>query len=1466
MHTKSIKQSLQLFVTLLLLLLANTGNVWGQTNISYAIENPSFEDANLITNHKSAWDQVGQTYANCTGWKTFEYDNVEMSNDNDDVFFIQSLSPAKKLGISKSDYASLGIDGDYVGYYEREVWSWSGLHGIKQLVSNLPAGTYTLTAVMGAPLGSAGGNWFTKLGVDVGATMTTTDICTYYDERQVDEAYVGRIHSVTFTLTSTSSITITACIRSDFNALEATRFWIDNVQLFSYGSDVTNGKFVNPSFNSAYVQPVVATETNKKKVTGWEVTSTDNTYVYYGVIGSSNYNGYSKLKNVAAQDGDDKVMFVRHGEANNSSTLSYTSIGTGDSYPTNKGFYQQATVKLKTVASGLTPGNYMCTAKVKLADYGGAQARVGMSATPQYGHGGNTGLLWSKTSYFNQHIWQKDYALYTSGDYGFDYGVYNGYWNYDMDGETGKAITSSPKAWQDVSVNFEVLRTGDVEIEITLDFPAGDSFERIRYRLKGAFDYTEIEAGKAYVCGTEALIDNITISTLTPWVKPGDYYLYNEDTGMYLGTHAGAAWGSQTMCDTGGMEVTLASRTDATATIDTKMANGSNRYLYVTGSDIYSDGASSQRLTVQTQGSGELVTLKQNDKYVTAQANGVLAATDVATDASLWRLKTYAQRVRELQEMEAGDAAVDATFLIQNPDFGRYDTRWSNWVTEANGSTQIYGEYNNNSLANGASEYRRGGNVNNYIVENWHHAPHVYQGITSRDANVPLPAGIYTLTAQGFDGEDGTTSQLYLRDENNADVTTESADFPRLSSLGQTFENGAFVNGTISDWFTADRTRAEMEIEAYVFGSSGTTAQEKGAGYNYPASFTVGVQNTGYDQWTVFDNFHLTYRPFSAADVTAESNALSAKKNNLVNLGTEAFQVNVETEPHIVALNNAIAAASAGTTKDDFRDNVLSLKRAQAAFEVGLSNLVVNEPDIAKYYCIKNVSDTYGKKNNALTFKAKQNANLEANTTAMGWSEAEGSIYPQTVTFTKIPDVNCTSNVGTAQAAWTGASGTCTINGISMAELYNSSSAGVKMSQEITGLTPGLYRAELYATSHNARGEDGALLSGERSGVAYVFATGNGNTRKTYFIARGVEPNGVTGEPETPVIEDIEVGADGKLTLGLGLESSNLTGWHAIQIKSLQKVSYSDYTLSYTRADGNVVYVGTGATTGLGTTTSELRPTTTAGKALSVRIDSQSNNDGEWWLRNTECSNMRIGANGTNDEGFFTGEVNGYSYYDMHLAELTAKPSVTNTVYGAYHFGTLIVPFDCPVPDNVEAYQITGVDGRKAVLSRRYELKSNTPYILWIESNSNVQSTMQGFGAAYYDPDHEGITTTNMTGSYFDNQVQIPTGDYFLSAKVYNKGTENEETRVALYRVVESVPRWLRANSAYFTPPSSGVREEAYFFSWFDEVDSVDDLLPVGNVELLGVYDASGKQLPRLQKGLNILKMADGTTRKIMVK
>ena len=54
---------------------------------------------------------------------------------------------------------------------------------------------------------------------------------------------------------------------------------------------------------------------------------------------------------------------------------------------------------------------------------------------------------------------------------------------------------------------------------------------------------------------------------------------------------------------------------------------------------------------------------------------------------------------------------------------------------------------------------------------------------------------------------------------------------------------------------------------------------------------------------------------------------------------------------------------------------------------------------------------------------------------------------------------------------------------------------------------------------------------------------------------------------------------------------------------------------------------------------------------------------------------------------------------------------------------------------------------------------------------------------------------------------------------------------------------------------------------WQDQhIETANIQQATEQVTLKGIYDINGRQLPAMQKGLNVVKMSNGETRKVVVK
>ena len=142
-------------------------------------------------------------------------------------------------------------------------------------------------------------------------------------------------------------------------------------------------------------------------------------------------------------------------------------------------------------------------------------------------------------------------------------------------------------------------------------------------------------------------------------------------------------------------------------------------------------------------------------------------------------------------------------------------------------------------------------------------------------------------------------------------------------------------------------------------------------------------------------------------------------------------------------------------------------------------------------------------------------------------------------------DLDMTHLVGTSKEAWNATGGPVNIDGISLPEKYETTTAtlGDVMWQTVTGLENGKYTVELWA---NARYTPGRGFDSEAADGALDF---------TYLYANNVEisievyHNGDLNNGKSYKLEGVEV-TDGTLKMGMTKKAAG-SNWHTIQIKSL---------------------------------------------------------------------------------------------------------------------------------------------------------------------------------------------------------------------------------------------------------------------------------------------------------------------------
>ena len=278
------------------------------------------------------------------------------------------------------------------------------------------------------------------------------------------------------------------------------------------------------------------------------------------------------------------------------------------------------------------------------------------------------------------------------------------------------------------------------------------------------------------------------------------------------------------------------------------------------------------------------------------------------------------------------------------------------------------------------------------------------------------------------------------------------------------------------------------------------------------------------------------------------------------------------------------------------------------------------------------------------------------------------------------------------------------------------------------------------------------------------------------------------------------------------------------------------YKVSAIRVEnGSEQYLTTGSTYD-GGNNDQICTTDDASKAMWIKIEPTST-DNQFQLRNMSAN--KIIANNNNDDMYTAYSAN------FTIAE-ASQASVAINIDSDVKYATRIFPFTPLLPSGVKAYSCGASVGDVLTLVEVAKPAANVPYILEATSGYTGDA-LTGWGTAAA----ETYTVGWLTGVYTNTTAQ---DDWYVLQK--NNG------KVAFYLVdTEVAIPTVGANRCYLTV-TAGARP-AFFFD-NDETTGINALnaLTTGKAT---IYDVNGRQVPSLQKGMNIVK-ANGKSYKVVVK
>ena len=207
------------------------------------------------------------------------------------------------------------------------------------------------------------------------------------------------------------------------------------------------------------------------------------------------------------------------------------------------------------------------------------------------------------------------------------------------------------------------------------------------------------------------------------------------------------------------------------------------------------------------------------------------------------------------------------------------------------------------------------------------------------------------------------------------------------------------------------------------------------------------------------------------------------------------------------------------------------------------------------------------------------------------------------------------------------------------------------------------------------------------------------------------------------------------------------------------------------------------------------------------------------------------------------------------VAEIKA---LTYTVNISDNYATVCLDFNATVPAGVAAYRLDSYDADKANMTLKKcaeegdVLPAGQGFVLHTD---NAAAADYSFNFA--DDKTPATIDTNLLGGTTEETTQDGSKYYWVISNSPATG------KVGFFILNETTN--IPAHKAYFAVDRSSVNlSNCNMFSFDDNTTGISAATASKNATIIAIYNAAGKQQTTLSKGLNIVKMSDGSVKKIM--
>lgn len=250
-----------------------------------------------------------------------------------------------------------------------------------------------------------------------------------------------------------------------------------------------------------------------------------------------------------------------------------------------------------------------------------------------------------------------------------------------------------------------------------------------------------------------------------------DYIIQNVESGKYLG--GGNSWGTQaSLLDH--PQVFTATLANGAYKLDSHQSNGGNNHFL--SDNGFVDGGGSAITLDPVEGGA--YTLKVGAKF--AGVDGTVVTMLDANPNATWKVISVAEALAAAKKSAYQGTPADVTFLVKDPNFSRNDQNSGAWARRS---------YADN--AGVANCNISGGNNSNNCAESWksNNGFNIYQ-------TVSVPNGVYTLAGQAaMNNYDNLTENLPVVYANDltADFVNITAGETSMSAMSGSFSSGMYT-------------------------------------------------------------------------------------------------------------------------------------------------------------------------------------------------------------------------------------------------------------------------------------------------------------------------------------------------------------------------------------------------------------------------------------------------------------------------------------------------------------------------------------------------------------------------------------------------------------------------------------------------------------------------------------------------